>query len=66
MGGIASDLRMFTRGAEQRAEVVDLSRVLKATTDLAAVNVRTRGRLVVDLGPTPPVFAIREGSGRCS
>ena len=56
VGGITSDLRMFTRGAEQRAEAVDLSKVLKATADLAAVNIRTRGRLVVDLGPTPPVL----------
>jgi PAS domain S-box-containing protein len=56
VGGIASDLRMFTRGAEQRAEVVDLSRVLEATTDLAAVNIRTRGSLLVDLRPVPAVF----------
>ena len=56
VGGITRDLRMFTRGAQQRAEVVDLSRVLEATTDLAAVNIRTRGRLVVDVRPLPPVF----------
>jgi PAS domain S-box-containing protein len=56
VGGITSDLRMFTRGAEKRAEAVDLSKVLQATADLAAVNIRTRGRLVVDLGPTPRVL----------
>ena len=56
VGGITSDLRMFTRGAEKRAEAVDLSKVLQATADLAAVNIRTRGRLVVDLGPTPHVL----------
>ncbi|HEY5240307.1 MAG TPA: ATP-binding protein [Polyangiaceae bacterium] len=56
IGGITSDLRMFTRGAEKRAEAVDLSKVLTATADLAAVNIRTRGRLVVDLRPTPHVL----------
>jgi PAS domain S-box-containing protein len=55
--GITNDLRMFTRGGEQRPEPVDLGNVLRATTDLAAANIRTRGRLVLDLGPMPTVFA---------
>ena len=55
--GITSDLRMFTRGREHRPEPVDLMEVLRATTDLAAANIRTRGRLVLDLRPTPPVLA---------
>ncbi len=54
--GITNDLRMFTRGGEQRAEPVDLARVIRATADLAAANVRTRGRLVLDMHPVPLVF----------
>jgi two-component system cell cycle sensor histidine kinase/response regulator CckA len=55
--GITSDLRMFTRGAKEHAEPVDLSEVLRATADLALANIRTRGRLVMDVRPTPAVFA---------
>ena len=55
--GITSDLRMFTRGGEQHEEAVDLQNVLRATADLAAANIRTRGRLVMDLRPVPHVLA---------
>ncbi len=54
---ITNDLRLFTRGGEPRAEVIDLAHVLRATADLAAANIRTRGRLVLDLRPTPAVHA---------
>jgi PAS domain S-box-containing protein len=55
--GITNDLRMFARGGDHQAEAVDLVNVLRATADLAAANIRTRGRLILQLGPTPVVFA---------
>jgi signal transduction histidine kinase/ActR/RegA family two-component response regulator len=54
---ITSDLRTFARGAEQRVEAVDVSRILRATIDLAGANIRTRGRLETDLRPLPLVRA---------
>jgi CheY-like chemotaxis protein/two-component sensor histidine kinase len=54
---IANDLRMFSRGGEQRVEGVDVSHVLRATVDLAAASIRTRGRVVTDVGPIPNVLA---------
>ncbi len=55
--GITNDLRLFARGGAQREEVVDLHELLRATADLAGSNIRSRGELIVELGPTPPVFA---------
>jgi PAS domain S-box-containing protein len=54
---ITSDLRMFSRGGEQRVEGVDVSHVLRATVDLAAASINTRGRLVTDVGTLPMVLA---------
>jgi PAS domain S-box-containing protein len=54
---ITTDLRLFTRGAKEHAEPVDLAEVLRATADLAGANIRTRGHVVMDLRPVPRVFA---------
>ena len=51
---ITNDLRLFTRGGEPRAEAIDLAGVIRATADLAAANIRTLGRLVLDLRRNPP------------
>jgi PAS domain S-box-containing protein len=55
--GITNDLRMFTRGVEQRSEATDPLEVVRASVDLARVTIRARAHLVVDLGPAPMVFA---------
>ena len=53
---ITNDLRLFARGGESPLEAVDLSEVLRATTDLAAASIRARGHLTVDVGKLPPVL----------
>ena len=54
---ITSDLRMFSRGAAQRREGVDVSHVLRATVDLAGASIDARAKVVTCLGPTPTVLA---------
>jgi two-component system cell cycle sensor histidine kinase/response regulator CckA len=54
--GITNDLRLFARGGAQRLEPVDLSDVLRATTDLAAASIRTRGSLQVEIDQLPTVY----------
>ena len=54
---ITNDLRLFTRGGEPRAEAIDLAGVIRATAELAAANIRTLGRLALDLRPIPQVLA---------
>ncbi len=53
---ITNDLRVFARGGESPLEPVDLAEVLRATTDLAAASIRTRGQLTVSVGALPRVL----------
>ncbi len=54
---IVRDLRAVSRWDGEGSRLVDLRRVLEATTNIAGSELRERARLVLELDETPPVLA---------
>ncbi|MGO8994360.1 MAG: PAS domain S-box protein [Polyangiaceae bacterium] len=57
MRRIVRDVKIFARGDDDSREPVDVRGVLDAALQLVAHDLRQRGRLVRDFGPTPKVMA---------
>jgi signal transduction histidine kinase len=55
MRTIVRDLKTFSRTDDERHDVVDVHRVVRACLNMCSNELRHRARLEVDLGPTPPV-----------
>jgi len=56
IAGITRDLRSFSRPDESSLGRVDIRKVVESVLKLVGKEVEARGRLVLDLQPTPPVI----------
>jgi len=56
IAGITRDLRSFSRPDESSLARVDIRKVVDAVLKLVGKEVEARGRLILDLQPTPPVI----------
>ena len=54
---IVADLRMFSRGQEDRTELIDVASSIESCLSMAANELRHRARVVRDLRPVPAVRA---------
>jgi PAS domain S-box-containing protein len=54
---IVRDLKVFSRGDEERRDLVDLHRVIESSINIAWNEIRERARLVKELGDVPLVEA---------
>jgi CheY-like chemotaxis protein len=61
---IVRDVKMFSRGSEERSVAVDVHRVLESTLRMAWNDIRHRARVVRNLGPVNAVMGSEQRLGQ--